>query len=519
MLRLRSMPSARRALRGHTAPAGLLLASCLLCAEAAPAPAQTVAPEQARTASDAARIDTLEIRAHTRFLADDQLAGRATGSQGERVAAAYIASQLERLGLHPIGADTSYLLPIPLRRARIDPASQVTISDAGRSAVFRSTADFIVNTGGAGAFRSFEGPATFLGQPVHAATRLARESTMAGRVAVFLGPLGGSAVQLVPALIRAGAAGVVLLVPDPAQYDLYVRSRGDVRFYVDADVNDPVWQPALPVLIAGPRMTDSLLARARVPESLVQGDTDPGLDLGRIVSADIRADIDAVPAANVGAILTGSDPTLRDEVVIYTAHYDHLGVSTPDAAGDSIYNGFSDNAAGVAMLLAIAHAMRDAPPARSVAFMFFTGEERGLLGSTYMAAAPPVPLDRVAALINLDAGAPPAPPLNWRIAGGTDSPAGRLAADVAEQFGWSATLSPASPNSDYWPFLQRGVPAIFLIPGDQWEDVSADQRDALRRRWDRYHQAGDHWHPDFPFAGLERYASFALAVGLAAAGR
>ena len=171
------------------------------------------------------------------------------------------------------------------------------------------------------------------------------------------------------------------------------------------------------------------------------------------------------------------------------------------------------------MLLAIAEAMRDAPPARSVAFLFFTGEERGLLGSAYMAAAPPLPLDDIAALINLDAGAPPAPPLNWRIAGGTVSPLGELAADVADQNGWTAVLSDASPNSDYWPFLQRNVPSIFIIPGDQWENVTPAQRDALRTRWDRYHQAGDHWHTEFPFSGLSRYAEYALLIGVAAGSR
>jgi Zn-dependent M28 family amino/carboxypeptidase len=212
---------------------------------------------------------------------------------------------------------------------------------------------------------------------------------------------------------------------------------------------------------------------------------------------------------------------MRDEFVAYTAHYDHLGISTPDSRGDSIYNGFSDNAAGVAMLLAIAESMRADPPPRSVAFLFFTGEERGLLGSSYMAAAPPLALDRVAGLINLDAGAPSAPPLNWRIAGGADGAGaalGETARRVADRHGWSVSLSPASPNSDYWPFLQQGVPAIFIIPGDEWENTPPDQRDALRRRWDRYHMADDHWHPDFPFAGLGRYADFARLIGLEIAG-
>ena len=498
---------------------GYVLAVAALAAGAADAIAQGGAAARGTAGPHAVAIDTLSIRAHTRFLADDELAGRGTGTTGERLAAVYIASQLHRLGLEPLGDDSSFMLPIPLRQARIDPASQVTITTGGSTEVFRSGRDFIVNTGGAGAFRNFEGRAHFLGQPLHAAARVASDHSLAGSVAVFLGPLGGSAVDLVPALIDANVTGIVLLVPDTAQYELYVRSRGAARYFVDAAVDDPVWQPALPVLIAGPSMTEELLAGAGIPESVVQTDSGPGVDLARGVTAVIHTDISDVPAANVAAVLPGSDPALRDEYVVYTAHYDHLGISTPDAAGDSIYNGFSDNAAGVAMLLAIAEAMRDAPPARSVAFLFFTGEERGLLGSAYMAAAPPVPLDRIRALINLDAGAPSAAPLNWRIAGGADLPLGALAADVAARNGWTATLSGASPNSDYWPFLQRGVPAIFIIPGDQWENVSPDQRAALRQRWDRYHQAGDHWHPDFPFAGLERYASFALAVGLAAAAR
>jgi len=479
-------------------------------------PLVTGAPASAQSPLGATRsaIDTLAIRAHTRFLAHDSLQGRGTGTAGERIAAGYIAAQLLRLGLQPLGSDTSFLLPIPLREAVIDPATSATLVVGSDSLRFRTGADFIVNTGGAGAFRDFRGRAHFLGQAMHALPRVT--PALNGGVAVFLGPLGGDAMNLVPALIDAGVTGVVLLVPDSAQFDLYVRSRGDSRFFVDAPVNDPVWQPPIPVIIAGPSLTDALLAGASIPQGVVQGTASSGVDLARTIDVHIRADIRPVNSANVGGVLVGSDPALRNEYVVYTAHYDHLGISTPDASGDSIYNGFSDNAAGTAMLLAIAEAMRAAPPARSVAFLFFTGEERGLLGSSYLASAPPFPLENIVALINLDAGAPPAPPVSWRIAGGDTGPIGPLARDIAAQHGWEAVLGSASPNSDYWPFLTRGVPAIFIIPGPDWENVTPEQRDALRRRWDRYHQAGDHWHADFPFSGLERYASFALFVGLAA---
>lgn len=468
----------------------------------------------AAPAVSAQDIDTLALSAHTRFLADDLLAGRGTGTHGERIAAAYIVSQLTRIGLRP-AAGSSFLQPLPLRAARISDSSGVRVVTGTDTARFEARSDFIVNTGGADAFRDFRGGAVFMGQPIHAGALLADSRSMVGTVAVFLGPLGAFAEQIVPALTRAGAAGIILLVPDATQYDLYVRSRGDRRFFVDApEVDDPVWQPPMPVLIAGPRMTDALLDGVVVPSALIEGTATNAVDLERDIIARIVAVIADVPAFNVAAVLPGSDPELRDEFVVYTAHYDHLGVSDADEHGDTIYNGFSDNAAGVAMLLAIAESMHAAPPARSVAFLFFTGEERGLLGSSYMAALPPFPLEDVAGLINLDAGAPPAAPVSWRIAGGSDSPIGDTAVRVAAGRGWSAVLSDASPNSDYWPFLKQGVPSVFIIPGNEWENTSATERDELRRRWDRYHMAGDHWHADFPFAGLARYAEFARLLGL-----
>jgi hypothetical protein len=376
----------------------------------------------------------------------------------------------------------------------------------------------VVNTGGAGAFRDFRGRAHFLGDPAGATRILAAERSLVGRVAVFTGPLGASAVDLVPALSHAGVAGIVLLITDADQFHLFVRSRGDSRYFVDAAVADPVWQPGLPVLLAGPSLSGALLAGAELPAALLDGTAERGFDLERTVIARIGTTLRDVPAANVGAMLPGSDPELRHEYVVYTAHYDHLGSGPPDASGDTIYNGFSDNAAGVAMLLAIAEHLRHAPPPRSVLFLFFTGEERGLLGSSHFAAYPAVKLANVAGLINLDAGAPPAPPVSWRIAGG-DSPLGETARRVAEQRGWSVTLGPAAPNSDHWPFAQRGVPSIFIIPGAEWEDTAPAARDALRRRWDRYHLPGDHWDPEFPMAGLARYAEYALLVGLEVAHR
>ncbi len=440
-------------------------------------------------------IDTMALRAHTRFLSADALQGRGAGTRGEHIAAEYIASELTRLGLQPAN-DSSYFQRIPLKRAVI---SKATVRFQGSS---YGASDFVWNTGGRAAFRDFHGPVLFVGTVDSVALRRAPETR--GRVVVLTGPMAAAAQTYVPALMRAGAVGVVIAVNDSTLFNLFSRSRGEARYYVDADVNDPVWQANLPVVIAGPTLARRLVARNRFTP--VPGE----------LHAELRITVEDVSSVNVTALIPGTDPSLSKEIVAYSAHYDHLGISTPDARGDSIYNGFSDNAAGVAMLLGIADLMMESRPARSVMFLFFAGEERGLLGSSYYASHPQLPLDRMKALINLDAGAPPAPPSSWRIAGGHGSRLGELAKQIGAESNWTVELGAASPNSDYWPFIDRGVPSIFIIPGSQWENTSAQQQAALRLRWDRYHRADDEWHPQFPFSGLVRYAEMAYRIGRAA---
>lgn len=474
-----------------------------------------IATLAAAPALHAQEVDTMALRAHTMFLAHDMLEGRGTGSRGERLAALYIASQLQRLGIPGAGPRGEYFQPVPLREATVDyAATRLTVARGSEAATFGSPEHFVLNTGGKNAFRSFAGSALFAGTAGFAGEALERRGSLDGQVVVVLGTLGTEAQTLIPDWIRRGAEGVVFLVTESDRYGLFVRSRGDSRLFVDAEVGDPIWQPDLPVLVAGPRLSAAILAGAPLaPDALDGKKPFHALPLERTVSAEIGVSVRNVAAANVAALLPGQDPAKRDEVIVYTAHYDHLGIGTPDARGDSVYNGFSDNAAGTAMLLAIADAMRQGPPDRSVLFLFVTGEERGLLGSSYYASAPLIPLARTAAVINLDAGAPPAPPRSWRVAGGKESTLGALATRVAAARGWTAAPSNASPNSDYWPFLNRGVPAVFVIPGQDWEGVGKAQKEELHRRWDHYHEAADEWKPDFPFRGLQRYADFALALG------
>jgi hypothetical protein len=459
-------------------------------------------------------IDTLALREHTRVLASDSMEGRGAGTRGERRAALYIAGQLARLGLRPGGDD--YFQSVPLRRITIEPSTEVAIGAGEHARRFRHGADFVLGSGGPGAFRDFAGEAVFLGTTRHA--RALDDGALRDRVVVALGTDAADLATLVPRWQAAGVAGVILAIPDAQQFGGLARSRGGERYFVDADVDDPVWQPALPVLIAGPALLDALLPANALPSAARAGSPDVPLALGRAVRLRIAASTEALPAANVAAVLPGSDSALRDEYVAFAAHYDHLGIGEPDERGDSIYNGFFDNAAGVAMALEIARALRAAPPDRSVLFLFFTAEERGLLGSSFYAARPLRPLERTAAVINLDAGAPAAPPVSWRIDG--DSTAvGALARAIAIRQGWELRFYPARPISDHWPFARRGVAAIFLVPGNDWEGLGTAEVAALKKRWDHYHAPADEWASGFPFGGLARYAEFALEIGRAAASR
>ncbi len=461
-------------------------------------------------------IDTLQMRIDASVLADDSMKGRATGSPGAAMAAAYIEHRLRRIGLQPLG--NSFGLTVPLLSFRILAQTTLELRSPSDTIVFEYGRDFLVDRGGRSAFQSFNGDVVFLGAPDHAAASATRLE-LDGRVIAFAGSIGTDALGLEGDWVARGVAGIVQMVPDTDAFAAIRTNLGADRLVIDAPVEDAVWQSRLPRLIAGPRLTRRLLRDAATPDAMRRGETRPGRALDAHIALDIALDTTRIAGVNVAGVVPGSDPDLAHTYVAFAAHYDHLGAASPDERGDSIYNGFTDNAAGVAMLLGIARAVRDSPPERSLLFLFFTGEERGLLGSTFFASEPPVSLEQITALINLDGGAPPRPPVSWRIAGGLGTPLGEMAARMTTEAGWQPNLTTTSPNSDHWPFLYRGVPSLFLIPGPDWEATTAAEHDALLERWDHYHQPADAWTPDYPFAGIARYAHLAARIGLALANR
>lgn len=452
--------------------------------------------------------DTTAMRAHGYFLSQDALAGRETASEGERIAAEYVAAQLMRMGLAPLtppsGEGAGYVLPVHLERVYLRGA-RLTLTTPGASRPFVHGRDFVFGPTGGPGIRDASGPMLWLGAADSAAARLANAGESRGRWVVLDGLPGAAAATLIPALARDGALGLVALVRDPGLYRRWAEHLGDERLVLPDSAGVPEWQSPVPVLLAGPSLVSALPAPEARPGALLDGE----------LALDAAPRRVATVGHNVAGVVAGTDPEHRDEFVLFTAHLDHLGVEHGARPGtDSIYNGFSDNAAGVSMLLAIADSMARTPARRSVAFVFLTGEERGLLGSSELVAHSPIPLDRIAGVVNLDAGAPPAPPTKWRLAGARDAAIRRLGEAVVRSHGWAVRSDDGSANSDHWPYERLGVPTLFLIPDGGWEGVSEAEAATLRRRWEHYHQPEDEWSVDYPFSGLERYAALAMELGL-----
>jgi len=218
---------------------------------------------------------------------------------------------------------------------------------------------------------------------------------------------------------------------------------------------------------------------------------------------------------NVVGVFPGREGTTTGDLVGITAHLDHLGVGPPDATGDSIYNGFLDDAVSMAMIFDVAHRYVQAPGDRPLVVMFFNLEEQGLLGAKALAArADAAPfIDRLKLLIEVDAGSPAGEALTWQIVQTEPpNPGARIADSLARVRGWTTTASAPRPISDAFIFAQHGVPMVFPIPGATWRGYTDAERAEAMRQFDHYHQPSDQWRADFPWVGTAAYADWLSAI-------
>ena len=394
--------------------------------------AQQLSPTDRTAAEQAIRqVRPHGIRAHMRFLSDDLLEGRGTGTRGYQIAAKYVASEMEAMGLQPAGVNGTWFQPVKFRGSTLvsDQSSLVLVRD-GKEQPLKEGVDY--ETSGAVSFTdiSEDAPVVFVGFGVSAPARhyddYAGVDTR-GKIVVVLRGAPASfpsterayysdGIVKAETAVAHGAVGMLaLLSPEdqkryPWQWITPQIRSGALRWLDDKGNPHDVFPQLKAAGLLSQSGAEALFAGA--PKTLEQAfaaakaNQPQAFPLPVTVKQHMVSKHEEVESPNILGVLRGSDPKLRDEYVVYTAHVDHLGRCHP-VDGSDICHGAYDNASGTAALLEVARAFTSLPhpPRRSVLFAFVTGEEKGLLGSDYFANNPTVPRQDIVADVNID-GAP-----------------------------------------------------------------------------------------------------------------
>ena len=496
---------------GVTVLAGLLIAA----APTSPVPVE--------------RIRASELNAHIKFLADDLLEGRAPATRGGDLAARYVAAQYEAIGLEPAGGDGSFYQPVPIIESTTAPGFTLNTKGGKATERFISPTDVVAFSGSEQPSVPLDAPVVFVGYGIVAPEYRWNDyagADVKGKIVLVMvndppAPaseptlFGGKALTYYgrwtykyEEAARQGAAGAILIhTTETATYPWTVvqTSWSGTQYSVPVSAGTPVlglkaWMTddaSKRLAAAGGQDLDTLRAAARERGA-------KAVDLGVGIQGTLQQTVTRKSSPNVIGVLKGTKP---DESVIFSAHYDHLGMK-----GTEIYNGARDNASGVAGILEIAEAFIaiGKKPLRSIYFVATTGEESGLLGSEYFATHPTTAIDKVAADINIDA-------LNvWGktseivLLGSERSDLHALALDAAKR--WGRTLGEDEHpergyfyRSDHFPLAKVGVPAVsFSMPNvSSFIGANAERARKLATEYNDtcYHQACDDVKPDWDLSG------------------
>jgi hypothetical protein len=487
------------------------------------------------------QVSPARLEEHIRYLASDRLAGRGTGTPGYDSAARYVAEHFAALGLDSAGTE-GYFQPVPFRHARAVEGSSLVLAGRSGRRTLRAYRDYAPTANFVAPRAEVTAPLVLAGFGVTAPERGYddyRGLDVKGKIVVLL---TGAPSSFPPAerahyansrtkrenAVRRGAVGILIVRTRDQSFpwDRLVRQsrRGSMRWL------DRNGEPAdiAPAIRGVGTLSDSgaALLFEDAPEPLpavldaAAAGKPPAFELPLRATLRTVSTHERLVSPNVAGLLRGSDPGLRDEVVVYTAHLDHLGIGEP-VGGDSIYNGALDNASGTAALLEIARAFttqREAPR-RSVLFIAVTGEEEGLLGSDYFAEYPTVPLDRIVANVNIDGLAILYPYREMVALGAEHTTLDSTVARVARRMGVTVAADPFPQEvffvrSDQYSFVRRGVPSLFPFMGlrsDSGVDAAARFKEWLATR---YHLPQDDVDQPMDLESGARNAQLEFLVGL-----
>ena len=487
------------------------------------------------------------IRWHVRYLSHDLLEGRGTGQRGGDIAAEYIATQFAEYGLKPAGDHGTYLQKVPLVGITTLAETQFSlVPKKGESMSLKPLDEYVAYDQTQQPASDVDADIVFVGYGIEAPEYNwddYKGTDVRGKVLLMLvneppsddpNFFKGKALTYYgrwtykyEEATRKGAVGVILVHQEQmASYpwDVVRNSNSGEKSFLKVE------GPALRVAswvqldVAKRLASASGMSLDKMMQDAQSRNFHP-VDLGAKLKAHMVSKARSFESNNVVAMLPGADHKVADEAVIYTAHYDHLGIR-PDLPGDNIFNGANDNATGCGILLELARAYATASqkPRRSILFAAVTAEEQGLLGSEYLGKHPPVPAGKIALDLNYDDIPPLGAPEEVEVSGAERTTFYPVVEATAKEF--RLTIRPdARPEaghfyrSDHFSMARVGVPAFSINEGMKFkghpESWGLDQEKEYVEK--HYHQPSDEYHPEMDFVGDSAMARFGFALGWEAA--
>jgi Zn-dependent M28 family amino/carboxypeptidase len=489
------------------------------------------------------RIDAERIRAHVRYLSDDLLEGRGTGTRGGDIAAKYIAAQFALDGLKPAGDDGGYLQKIEFTGVHTEPKTTLSLQpEHGAALELKLGDDFVTNNQTQTDTVDIDAPLVFVGYGIEAPEYRWNDFKgvdVSGKVLLVIvneppskDPkfFNGEALTYYgrwtykfEEAARKGAVGVLIIHrTDLASYGWSVvrSSWSNEQVYLSND--------------KGPKLKAASWIQLEVARALFSA---AGLNLDEMIAsagtrgfkaralpvrvkAHIVSKVRKFESSNVLGLLPGTDPGPPQQALVYSAHYDHLGID-PAMSGDNIYNGAVDNGTGVGMLLEMAHVFAASPrPPHPVLFAAVTAEEKGLLGSNYLGKHLPIPAARIALGLNFDAIPPIGYPESVNVTGAERTSFYPTVIKTAAAFGFDIQPD-AEPGaghyyrSDHFSLARAGVPAFSINTGvkfaghpPEWGKAQRDEYTAKH-----YHNPSDEYLPSMDFSTNAALDKFGFALG------
>jgi Zn-dependent M28 family amino/carboxypeptidase len=492
------------------------------------------------------KIEPERIRAHVRFLSHDLLEGRGTGQRGGDIAAEYIATEFALYGLKPAGDNGTFMQKVPMVGVTTLPETTFSMVSRGDATHLKLLDQYVAYNETQQPVSDVDADIVYVGYGIEAPEynwddykgidvkgkvllMLVNEPPsddpkfFKGRALTYYGRWTYKYEEAA----RKGAVGAILIhKTEMASYPWEVvrNSNSGEKSYLKLETTKlsvASWihfDVAKQLAAASGTDLDKMITDAQ------SRDFHP-VNLPVKLKAHVVSKIRPFESSNVIAMLPGSDSKVRDEAVMYTAHYDHLGIR-PDMPGDNIYNGAYDNATGCGIVLELArtYSLSAQRPRRSVVFAAVTAEEQGLLGSDYLGKHPPIPAGKIALDLNYDDVPPLGAPEEVEVSGSERTTFYPTVQALAKEF--RLTIRPdARPEaghfyrSDHFSLARVGIPSFSINEGVKYRghDAAWGTQQAEEYTNKHYHQPSDEYHPDMDFTGDAAMARFGFALGWEAA--